>query len=301
MRRMNGALCAVVVVLLALPVAAFQPTVNMGLTSFMDGGPPAGPGFYFTEYIQYYTADSIVDGPPTAEVDVWASVNQFLYQSNQPLFMGGKWGMNVIVPLVSIDSSGGITDNGGGLGDILVGPFLQWDPIMGDQGPVFMHRVEFQTIWPTGDYDDGKIINQGSNFFSFNPYWAGTYWVTPKLTASYRLHYLWNEKNDDPFVGFGVNDTKAGEAVHTNFAASYELKPKQLRVGVNGYYFKQTGDSEMGGNSVTGKEEVLGVGPGALISFSQDDHLFLNAYFESRVGNRPDGERYIVRYVKHFK
>jgi hypothetical protein len=303
MRRRNGALCAVVVVLLALPVAAFdQPTVNLGLTSFMDGGPPAGPGFYFTEYIQYYTAGSLPGGPPTAEVDVWASINQFIYQSNKPLFMGGKWGMNVIVPLVSIDSSGAINDNGGGLGDILVGPFLQWDPIMGDQGPVFMHRIELQTLWPTGKYDNNKAINPGSNFFSFNPYWAGTYWVTPKLTASWRLHYLWNDKNDDPFVGFGpLSDTQAGEAVHTNFAASYEVKPKQLRVGVNGYYFKQTGKSEWAGAAIAPEEEVLGVGPGALISFNQDTHLFLNAYFESSVSNRPDGERYIARVVKHFK
>ena len=84
MRRMNGALCTVcvcVAVLLTLPAAAYdQPNLNIGFTSFMDGGPPAGPGFYFSEYIQFYTADSFPDNPvnPKADADVWVSLNQFI-------------------------------------------------------------------------------------------------------------------------------------------------------------------------------------------------------------------------------
>jgi hypothetical protein len=289
--------CLLLAALLATPVAAFdQPSVNLGFTSFLDGGPPAGPGFYFAEYIQYYTADKLADGPAIdPDLNVWVSLNQFLYQSDQKVLFGGKWGLDVIVPIVSLDAVAAVPDNGAGMGDILVGPYLQWDPIMGENGPKFMHRVELQMLLPTGKYDNTKMLNPGSNFFSFNPYWAGTYFFSPKLTASWRVHYLWNAENND-------TNHQAGQAIHANFAAGYELMPKKLRAGINGYFLKQISSSEDSGVTTAGdpKEQVLGIGPGALYSFSQNTHLFCNAYFETSAENRPEGERFVVRLVHHF-
>ncbi len=298
-----AALALLLFSLFATPVLAYdQPSVNLGFTSFLDGGPPAGPGLYFSEYLQYYTADKLEDLPfADPEIEALVSLNQFIYQSDQELLFGGKWGLDVIVPLVKLDSNvPQVPDNGSGLGDVLVGPFLQWDPVMGDKGPLFMQRIELQLILPTGKYSDKKALNPGSNFFSFNPYWSGTLFLGPKMTVSTRLHYLWNAKNNDPNSPTATKDSQAGQAFHGNFSANYEVIPKMLRLGINGYFFKQISSSEEDGNKISAKEKVFAIGPGALLSFSPDTHLFFNAYFEQDAEYRPEGERYLMRLVHHF-
>ena len=280
-------------------LALGQPNVNLGFTSFVDGAPPAGPGWYLQEYLQYYTADRIntVNGDDfgLGGVDVTVLMNQLIYQSDQELNFGGKWGVNVMLPIVSIDADQ--LTNQSGLGDLLIGPYIQYDPIMGANGPLMLNRIEFQTMLPTGDYDEDKALNPGSNHYSFNPYWAATLFLGPKVTTSWRLHWLYNWENDE----YSGGKLKAGQAVHANFAAAYEVLPKQLRVSINGYYFDQLSDTQFNGNDIPGFEEkVMAIGPGAVMHFSQDAHLFFNAYFESDAESRPEGERYNLRFVYHF-
>jgi anthranilate 1,2-dioxygenase (deaminating, decarboxylating) large subunit len=285
-----------------------QPNVNLGFTSFLDGAPPAGPGLYLSEYLQYYTADQINDESgdkidPFQGVDVWVLMNQLIYQSDQPILFGGKWGLNAMLPIVSIDADV-LPDNGNGLGDLLIGPYIQWDPIMGANGPLMVNRIELQTIFPTGKYDSDDLLNPGSNHYSFNPYWSATVFLGPKATVSWRLHYLWNGKNDDFSFGGalpGDVDLEPGDAVHANFSAAYEVLPKQLRLGLNGYWFDQISDTKVDGDKDKSLEEkVFAVGPGAVWHFSQDTHLFVNAYFETDAESRPEGERFNMRFVHHF-
>jgi anthranilate 1,2-dioxygenase (deaminating, decarboxylating) large subunit len=314
MKSLRVVLSALVVLILlsAGPVFALgQPNVNLGFTSFLDGAPPAGPGFYLSEYLQYYTADRINDEDGSkgldVDIDVWVLMNQLIYQSDQEILFGGKWGLNVMLPVVSLDMGSnppGFKDNGTGLGDLLIGPYIQWDPIMGEKGPLMVNRIELQTIFPTGKYDSDKLLNPGSNHFSFNPYWAATVFLGPKATVSWRLHYLWNDKNDDfSFGGLMPTDVdlEPGDAVHANFTAAYEVMPKQLRLGINGYWFDQISDTKVDGKKDKSLEEkVFAIGPGLVWHFSQDTHLFVNAYFETDAESRPEGERYNMRFVHHF-
>jgi anthranilate 1,2-dioxygenase (deaminating, decarboxylating) large subunit len=293
------------------------PSVNLGFTSFMDGAPPSGPGLYSQDYVQYWTADEFMDQkgdpllPPFAgeELEAWITLIQCTYQSNTEFILTAKWGLDVIVPFVKLDMSydnylPGLPLENSGMGDIWVGPYLQWDPIMGENGPRLLHRFSLGFILPTGDYEETKAINAGSNFFSFNPYWAATYFITPKWTASTRVSFLWNDENDEPYAPLaatGVEEVQAGEAFHINFATSYELIPQRLRAGINGYYLRQVSETEYDGvDQVGSKEKVMAIGPGMLYSFNKDAHLFINMYFETEAENRPEGERINARFVYHF-
>lgn len=302
---------------LALAIAASGaqaydlPVVNLGLTSFLDGGLPAGPGWYLQQYYQSYSADRLRDGNgdriglPKTELDYQVAVTQVSYLSNLRLG-NASLGLNAVLPIVTkMDVDDGLNNAAlkaqDGVGDVLIGPFIQFDPIMGPDGPRFVHRIELQVNLPTGEYSDKRDINPGNNAVSFNPYWAATYWFNPKWSASLRAHYLYNWRNDDPSYAFGdVSDIQAGQALHANFATEYAVTP-QLRLGINGYWLKQISDTKVDGHEVSGRrEKVWAIGPGAMYSFSQDDHLVVNAYFEQDVENRPDGSRLQVRYIHHF-
>jgi hypothetical protein len=284
------------------------PSVNLGFTSFLDGGPPAGPGLYFSQYIQYWTSDNLTnheskDALPKGaqeDLDAWISLTQFIYQSDKEIFNNIRPGIDIIIPSVSLDMSyknnnpAFPQDNGAGIGDIVLGPFLQWDPIMGGKGPKFVQRVEFQFLLPTGKYDKDKQLNPGSNFFSFNPYWSGTLFLNEKLTASARIHYLWNAENDD-------TDVQAGQAVHANFAMGIEVLPKKLRLGVNGYWLKQLTKTKNDGEKTdNSKEQVFAAGPGLVYHISKDNHCFINSYFETKAENRAEGFKLNLRWVHHF-
>lgn len=313
LKRLAITILSLTFTLFSNPVFSYDlPSVNLGFTSFLDGGPPAGPGFYFAQYIQYWNADTLTDNsgnkalPNTADEDlnVWISLTQFLYQSDRQIFNGVRPGLNIMIPTIDLDmsyshnNSAFPQDNGSGIGDILVGPFLQWDPVMGKKGPLFVQRIEFQCLLPTGKYDKDKALNPGSNVFSFNPYWAGTFFFTQRLTASARIHYLWNAKNHDVN---GYDDIQAGQAVHANFAMGYEILKNKFRAGINGYWLKQITDTKRDGKKDhDSKEQVFAAGPGMVYHLSKDNHIFLNSFFETKAENRPEGFRFNVRWVHHF-
>jgi hypothetical protein len=287
------------------------PVVNLGLTSFLDGGVPAGPGVYLQAYYQNYSSTRLNDqdgetlGLPKTDLDYQVLVAQVTWLSNHRLG-NASLGINTLVPFVTaMNVDDGINNlaltSQTGTGDWLIGPFIQFDPVMGDSGPKFVQRIEFQFNLPTGDNDPDTSINPGNNALSFNPYWAGTYWFGPQWTASARVHYLYNRKNTDPSSAFGnVDSVQAGQAVHANLALSRDMG-QGWRLGLNGYFLQQTTDTKVDGKAVVDrKESVYAIGPGVMYSFSADNHIVANGYREFEAQNRPQGSRMQIRWIHHF-
>jgi hypothetical protein len=292
-------------------VAYDEPHLNLGLTSFLDGGLPAGPGVYALQYLQFYTASKMKDehGANLSKMEVSAvvPVTQLAYMWNVKIGSAHP-GVNLVVPWpVSADAENGLTPlkTKTGLGDITIATFLQFDPIMGANGPLFVHRIELAVLAPTGAYDPAAAGPPGGNFWSFNPSWAATLHLTHDWTVSSRIHYLWNGKNDKPSDALKVEypdavSSRAGQAFHMNFASEYAIT-KELRIGVNGYYLQQTTDTEINGIAAPGrKERVAAIGPGFAYCWGVEQAFFFNAYKEFDAINRPEGESFVLRYAHHF-
>src|SRR5512139_2396552 len=210
-------LAGLAVVLVGTPAPAFnQPPLNLGLTDILDGGPP-GPGTYFTEYIQAYGSNHFKDSsgndiPGSPEVANVLSMNQVV-QVYKSQLLGGHIGVTALLPVVAISGSGTfgppapgnppvntIMTNPGVWGDLIVGPFLQWfDTKL--LGRPFIHRFELDIVTPTGQYDKAYAINPGSNIWTFEPFYAFTWFLTDKFSTSWRLMYDFHTENDDAAPG----------------------------------------------------------------------------------------------------
>lgn len=287
------------------------PAVNLGVTSFYDGAPiPGGPGWTMMANETHYEGRKITNkngdtiGLPKSTTNFDTTVIQLAYQGSGGPW-GGNWGFAATLPIitkarVNDGLNGAVLDAQEGVGDLNFGPYLQFDPIMGKNGPIFAQRFELDLVAPTGKYDKDSAINPGSNFWSFNPYWAGTLWTAPKWSTSWRLHYLYNFKNSAPSpetYGTDASDMQAGQAVHLNFASNYAIAP-QLDVGISGYWLKQFTDTQVNGHDVEGRrEKVFAIGPSAAFSFSKDNIIIANFYFESDSENRPEGNRLNFRWI----
>ncbi len=323
-RRWTGVLtfmATVVVLGLCPPQAAAlnQPPYNLGLTNALDAAIP-GPGIYMMAYSQFYDADNICGnddlhpdfraGLDETSVTTLSAVWQIAWISDYEL-LGGFLGWNIVIPVVVLNTNAGI-ENSGGLGDIITGPVMQWS---GKSlfGKPYFHRVELDVIFPTGKYSDEFLINPGSNIVTFNPYYAFTLFPTPKTDVSFRIHYAWNSKNDEPNVAlYGPNaELQPGMNFHFNYVIQHNFY-KWVWAGVAGYAMWQLNDDDLenpeGGvaellgmvDAVVQKERVFGIGPIFTITPLKNLMMSWATAFEVGVKNRPEGFKTTVKVLYGF-
>lgn len=276
------------------------PPVNLGYTSFLDGGiRPAKPGFAVEEYAVYYHADKFenIGDHKSPNFEYYVLATQIVYTSSLKI-LGAKGGLNFVLPYVPYSHISknelGLRDSGSGFANILTGAYLQWDPVMREGKPFFCTRLEFDFSPPTGKcHEPAVLINPGVAFWFIDPYWAATLFFTSKWSVSWRLHYLWSARDNKTHI-------KAGDATHINFTTEYALWD-HFFVGVNGYFLQQLRNSRLNNQVIpNSRERVLGLGPGCLYSCSKSTALFFNYYVESCVRNRTRGQQVVLRLLKEF-
>lgn len=295
------------------------PRVNLGHTSFLDGESLKDHQWQIAFYSIHHDGNSLQDHEGKkiivlnqyGKLDTTQVIGKVRYQSNQPIFFGARWGFEAHMPWITADlkpqdslpRENQWTSNNSGLGDLAFGPNLQFKDWVCKGQRRFSSRAGLLIRVPTGRYDERYKFNPGSHVASINPYIAGTFFMTERWAATLRLAYLWSEKNRHP-VGptfTGQSDSKAGNAMHLNFASSIALKKDWFYIGVNGYYLAQTENTKASAKEIQNtKEQVFGIGPGTMVHLHKNTRVFFNAYFEKSVENRAKGRRYVLRLVHNL-
>lgn len=284
------------------------PLINLGGSSFLDGGPLRQiPGYYFQFLSQNFHAHDFVDTRGHSLCDnncpdfnAWQTTYQLIYLSTKDVLGLGNFGWDITLPVTFYsridDNLLNIRSAGAGVGDLAMGVYAQALPTYRNGRPVYVHRLEFVASFPTGkDKRPERSISPGNGVFYMDPYWAGTAYFTPEFSASWRLHYLWVSENHKTHF-------KAGDAIHANFALEYALRPRFF-LGINGYFLEQIKDNKLFGQSIPhSRERVLGIGGGFLYALKRRLSAVIigNLFFETLVRNRAKGIKFVFRYYAHF-
>ena len=269
--------------------AAERNGINLGTTSFFDGFGGDRPGCTYIQYAGHDRFNSLTGSsgdkvPVSAQLDVNYIVPQLACTSDFKLF-GGALGWNTIVPFAEQNTGSGIVpgpNNGGGLGDILVGPYISWSPVIKDGHPVFANAVELDFITPTGKYNPNLPVNPGNDYLSINPFWRATYLPGPGWEISWRLNYIHNFDHNSAINAAspvpGTSMQHNGDGVWANFTVSKEIF-KNFSFGLNGYWLKQlTGDKLTNGTTLDNAQESFYAGPGIHYDFGGHRQINVNLY-----------------------
>jgi len=280
------------------------PTVDLGATSFTDG--VGGPGLFLQEILEPFHA-SRFNGPGGQmlpgdnSVTAFAALTEVAYTTHYK-FLGAWYGAEVLLPFahVNVQTDLGLRGTQGGMGDLIFSPLLlQWPEhkVFGKSLFQRLHVVEL--VVPTGRYSRNTAVNVGNNVVSVSPQYAVTLFFTPQLETSWRVHYLWNSRNNDPNPVYNASSIQPGQAVHFNASVAYKFHPR-VRAGVAGYYLKGITDPKIGNQSMANSREQIGaIGPGLWLA-TKPFEIYAHAFFEMGAENRPQGVRFVFRVVKIF-
>lgn len=268
-------------------------TIGEGAEAFFAGAlPPAG--LYGLLYYTHYFASRFNDSRgnssvPGFKLNADVLIPRLVYMSNLSL-LGGRFGAYAVLPMehLSLDAGGASFDRTN-LGDLIVSPaMIAW----GDGSLRTVAAVEF--VLPTGQYDKNAALNTGKNYYTVRPVFGISWFPAVGFEMSAKITYSVNSMNT-------ATDYHSGQLFHFDYGASYAVTTK-ARVGIAGYFVKQTTDDTQYGASVNGdgfRGQVFAIGPGFRYEFAKGS-VDVRVVKELFVRNRPSGEAVWARAVIPF-
>ncbi|MCY1288964.1 putative MetA-pathway of phenol degradation [compost metagenome] len=247
--------------------------------------------FAFNLYYNHYEArkldiSSLGGKVPDVKITSDAIIPRLDYLSPLRLF-GGRLGGYVGQPYMRQQVSVfGLHDRRESQGDTTVAPIILWD-----LGKDLTLGAALEITLPSGDYDADRLANTSNNFYTYKPLFSATWLPSDRTELSFKATYSFNEENHD-------TDYRSGQLFHFDYSASYRVTDN-LRLGLNGYYLKQTTDDEQFGRTVTflGEDvddgvrgQVFAIGPAAYLTFLKYASIEVRWAKEFAVENRPEGE-----------
>ncbi|MFV3308143.1 transporter [Pseudomonas sp. NY15181] len=252
--------------------------------------------FAFNLYYNHYEAknldiSSLGGKVPGVKITSDAIIPRLDYLSPLRVF-GGRLGGYVAQPYMRQQvEMFGMQGERNSQGDTTVAPIILWD-----LGKNLTVGAALEITLPTGDYDPMRLANTGNNFYTYKPLLSATWLPSERTELSAKATYSFNQENPD-------TDYRSGQLFHFDYSASYRVTDN-LRLGVNGYYLKQTTDDEQYGKTVTFMGEkvddgvrgqVFAIGPAAYLTFLQYASIEARWAKEYAVENRPEGEMLWVK------
>jgi hypothetical protein len=274
-----------------------EPALNLGDSSFLDG--IGGPGFLTEEMVDLEhdgrTTNSSGHTVP-GSVNSVSGLSHIAWMAHQRIF-GAWYGLEVLIVPAYVNA--GSQGQSLGFGDLTVSPFiLQWSEKR-IFGMSIDQRFDVDFGIPVGKYSPTADVNLGSNTYNCQPYYVITGFPTKRVETSWRFHYLWNWQNNAPPISTGAHSTQAGQAIHFNATAAYNVY-KGLWIGANGYYLKQITDGRINGVPLPNSPEQVGaIGPG-MVWNTGHWYFYANFYQEIAAENRATGQKVVLRIEKVF-
>jgi len=293
-------------------MAWHQPALNLGNTNVLDAIVPP-PGVYLELYTMWYNSDEFKDNnghnflPGHNEMTLEAIVPQLVWIPKKRLTDNLGFGIQALMPVVNVDmdSDVGLTANSNAFGDLCIGPFIYGiKPIHLGDGFDLHWVFEFDTYFPTGEYDKHETVNPGSNLWTLEPWLSFTLMMPHGFSFSTRQHFTYNTTNDDYLMPDGkTHDLQPGLCYHFNYSLmkTVDFISPRLRFGVVGYYEKQLTEDQIDDHDLDdSKEQVFAIGPAIHYMTKGGVVVSLKSYFESAAENRPEGAKLVGRIIFRF-